>query len=83
MTRSSFPGRCCLALVLGSMSLSGCGVMVGSLVDRTMAAGLYPFQEWVFWGTFKHDNPWKEEWSEHPLPGRALALARQKVLIYE
>ncbi len=45
-----------VVLVLCLLQLTGCGVMVGTVIDKTVEVAFYPFQEWVFWGAYKYDN---------------------------
>ena len=45
----------------------GCGVVVGTVIDKTVDVVRYPSQEWLFLGAYKHDNSWKETWREPPV----------------
>lgn len=53
-------------LLLLALSLAGCGVIAGTVVDATEAVVTYPVKEWVFLGAWRHDNAWDDAWA--PLP---------------
>lgn len=55
-------GNQCLWLMWCILCLvqTGCGVMVGTVVDTAIDVASYPFKEYVFWGAYKYDNTWSE-----------------------
>lgn len=40
--------------------ISGCGVIVGTIVDTATNVVTYPIKEYVFLGAYKYDNSWDE-----------------------
>lgn len=39
---------------------TGCGVVVGTVIDTTFDVGTYPIKEYVALGAYKYDNTWKD-----------------------
>lgn len=43
---------------------TGCGVVVGTVIDTTFDVGTYPVKEYISFGAYKYDNTWKDPYKD-------------------